>query len=128
MSDENIDVKVVVENHETDDQQDRVIEAYEENIETFIKKNEDYGGSFQKSAKIESVMRYGKIEEDNMADIVKKQIFIRGMLDKMTRFYKLSFMSGEKYVEGEGVDDTLLDLANYCIMLVSLLRYYSGEE
>lgn len=128
MSDENIDVKVVVENHETDDQQDRVIKAYEENIETFIKKNEDYGGSFQKSAKIESVMRYGKIEEDNMADIVKKQIFVRGMLDKMTRFYKLSFMSGEKYVEGEGVDDTLLDLANYCIMLVSLLRYYSGEE
>ena len=68
--------------------------------ETYIKKNHDYGDSFSKS-----------IEDFGPAAALVR------ISDK---YYRLSslFKSKEALVDDESVVDTLLDLANYCIMTV----------
>lgn len=118
-----ISVSISIEGHKLDDQQQRVVDLYEQNVATFIRKNENYGGSFEHSAEIESILKHGEIREDGMADIVARQIFVRGFLDKMSRFYQLQFGDQEDQV-GEEIQDTLLDLANYATMLASLLEKY----
>jgi len=65
---------------------------------TYIKKNHDYGNSFDQS-----------LDEDGL---IAAKVRIG---DKVRRINQL--MSGEKQmVDDESVVDTLLDLANYCIM------------
>lgn len=72
--------------------------------ETYVRKNNDYGDSFSEMFKelgiITAVTRIG---------------------DKYNRIKNL-VKNGEQMVKDESVTDTLLDMANYCIMTVIELR------
>jgi hypothetical protein len=69
-----------------------------EMVDTFVRKNHDYGNSFEESLN----------EEGIVAARVR-------MGDKWNRFKSLTNGNKAK-VNDESVRDTLLDLANYCIM------------
>ena len=71
--------------------------AYEENYQTFLKKNADYGNSFE-----ESLNEFGEV-----AGIVR-------IIDKCKRLVNLT--NNENNVL-ESKSDTLKDMANYCLML-----------
>ena len=71
--------------------------------DTYIKKNHDYGNSFDKS-----------MDEFGMTSAVIR------MNDKLERLKTLS--KKESMVKDESVQDTLLDLANYAIMTVMYLK------
>lgn len=123
-----ISVTIEVDGVEIDDVQKRVIDVYEETIETFIRKNIDYGSSFSDSAKVESILKYGEIRNEDLPEIVSRQIFVRGFLDKISRFYQLAFENDEAMVDDEALDDTLQDLGNYALMLCAELRNYSSRD
>lgn len=121
-SSDDVDVSLSV-NRELDGDQQAVIDAYEQNIETFIRKNENYNNSFVNSARIESLLRHGEVRDEEIGDIVARQIFVRGMLDKLSRFYTLQFTNETDRVD-EDVQDTLLDMGNYAVMLAAMLERY----
>lgn len=69
----------------------------EQMTSTYIRKNNDYGNAFA-----------------NLRNEIPNAILVR-LYDKYSRLKTL--MSGEKQmVNDESIDDTLLDLANYCIL------------
>ena len=70
--------------------------AYDENYQTFLKKNTDYGSSFE-----ESLNEFGEV-----AGIVR-------ISDKYRRLVNLT--KNENRVL-ESKSDTLKDMANYCLM------------
>lgn len=70
---------------------------------TYKAKNHDYGNSF-----------------DNTCDLFGITAAIVRMYDKMQRIITLSKTEG--YVKDERIEDTLLDLANYCIMTLMYLQ------
>ena len=72
-------------------------------LNTYIKKNHDYGNSFDKS-----------MDEFGMTSAIIR------MNDKLERLKTLS--KKESMVKDESVQDTLLDLANYAIMTVMYLK------
>ena len=76
--------------------------AYEENYEIFLKKNADYGSSFE-----ESLNEFGEV-----AGIVR-------ISDKYKRLVNLT--KNENNVL-ESKIDTLKDMANYCLMLAVCLE------
>ena len=78
---------------------------YEENYQTFLKKNTDYGSSFE-----ESLNEFGEV-----AGIVR-------ISDKYNRLVNLT--KNENNVL-ESKSDTLKDMANYCLMLAVWLE---GKE
>lgn len=121
---EDLSVAVTVDGYELDETQQSVVDLYEENIATFIQKNHDYGSSFVNSAKIESILKHGDVVDAELGPIIARQIFVRGFLDKLSRFYQLTLSDTEQAVDDESVIDTLLDLGNYAIMLASQLRRY----
>lgn len=74
---------------------------------TFKKKNADYGNSFHKSFE-----KFGPI-----AGVVR-------LSDKMSRIESL--INKDAQVKSESIEDTLLDMANYSIML--LIELYKNHE
>lgn len=70
--------------------------AYDENYQTFLKKNTDYGNSFE-----ESLNEFGDV-----AGIVR-------ISDKYKRLVNLT-KNENKVLESKS--DTLKDMANYCLM------------
>ena len=76
--------------------------AYEENYQTFLKKNTDYGSSFE-----ESLNEFGEV-----AGIVR-------ISDKYKRLVNLTKNENEVL---ESKADTLKDMANYCLMLAVWLE------
>ncbi len=76
--------------------------AYEENYQTFLKKNTDYGSSFE-----ESLNEFGEV-----AGIVR-------ISDKYKRLVNLA-KNENKVLESKA--DTLKDMANYCLMLAVWLE------
>ena len=76
--------------------------AYDENYQTFLKKNTDYGSSFE-----ESLNEFGEV-----AGIVR-------ISDKYKRLVNLT--KNENNVL-ESKSDTLKDMANYCLMLAVWLE------
>lgn len=118
-----IAVSIEVSGIELDEQQQRVIDMYEQNAATFIRKNINYGGSFENSAKLESIMRHGEVREEELFDIIAEQILVRGFYDKLSRFHQLQ-IQGEDDLVGEEVTDTLLDMANYATMLAAMQDKY----
>ena len=76
--------------------------AYDENYQTFLKKNTDYGSSFE-----ESLNEFGEV-----AGIVR-------ISDKYKRLVNLT--KNENNVL-ESKSDTLKDMANYCLMLAMWLE------
>lgn len=125
-SENGITVRLHVEGIELGEYPTKVIETYTENILTFIQKNKNYGNSFVTGAKIESMLKNGEVVDSDIPDFASRQIFVRGFLDKLSRFYQLQFEDETDEV-GEEVDDTLLDLGNYAIMLASILREHEDE-
>lgn len=130
MKDETVDIDVAisVDGVELDAQQSLVIDTYKDNIETFIQKNRDYGGSFENSAKLDSILRYGEVREDALFDIIAEQILVRGFYDKLSRFHQLQIQDNGGSVSGETIEDTLLDMGNYAIMLAAMRRKYDDDE
>ena len=122
-----LNVSINVEGIDIDEQQQRVLDVYQENMETFIRKNQDYGGSFETAPMIESILKNGSVQNEDMPELIARQMFVRGMLDKMSRFYQLAFENDGAMVEDESVEDTLMDMSNYALMLVSLFRKYNEE-
>ena len=76
--------------------------AYDENYQTFFKKNTDYGSSFE-----ESLDEFGEV-----AGIVR-------ISDKYRRLVNLT-KNENKVLESKA--DTLKDMANYCLMLAVWLE------
>lgn len=74
-------------------------------------KNEDYGDSFHKSHE-----KHGAI-----AALVR-------MDDKFQRVENLLLHSGKIKVQDEAIEDTLLDLANYAVMLIVELRREKADK
>lgn len=73
--------------------------------ETYRKKNADYGDSFKKS-----------MDEDGLL-VAKIRIG-----DKIRRIESLLKKGGEAQVKDERLQDTFLDLANYCVMTILWLK------
>ena len=121
-------VRVVVDGTDLTETEQHVVDTYAENIETFLRKNRDYGSSFLDSAKIESILKHGEVREDEMPEFIARQIFVRGFMDKVSRFYQLAFVNDGELVGDESVDDTLLDMANYATMLASQLRRFQEDR
>ena len=76
--------------------------AYDENYQTFLKKNADYGSSFE-----ESLEQFGEV-----AGIVR-------ISDKYNRLVNIT-KNENKVLESK--IDTLKDMANYCLMLAVWLE------
>lgn len=75
---------------------------------TYIRKNNDYGNAFA-----------------NLRNEIPNSILVR-LYDKYSRLKTL--MNGEKQmVNDESIDDTLLDLANYCILELIESKLERGE-
>lgn len=81
--------------------------AYDENYQTFLKKNTDYGNSFE-----ESLNEFGEV-----AGIVR-------ISDKYRRLVNLT-KNENKVLESKA--DTLKDMANYCLMLAVWLEGENDE-
>lgn len=74
-------------------------------IGTYSKKNADYGNAFEKS-----------MDEDGLL-VAKIRIG-----DKIRRINSLIKNNGEGQVKDERLEDTYLDLANYCVMTILWIR------
>lgn len=70
-------------------------------FDTYLKKNNDYGDSFGIS-----VRKYGLISA------------LTRISDKFNRIESLILKNEKEQVQDETISDTLLDLANYCIMTI----------
>lgn len=80
-------------------------EISQEQLDTYRKKNADYGNAFEKS-----------MDEDGIL-VAKIRIG-----DKIRRINSLIKNNGEGQVKDERLEDTYLDLANYCVMTVLWIR------
>jgi hypothetical protein len=80
-------------------------EISQEQLDTYRKKNADYGNAFEKS-----------MDEDGIL-VAKIRIG-----DKIRRINSLIKNGGEGQVKDERLEDTYLDLANYCVMTVLWIR------
>lgn len=58
---------------------------------------------------------------DNITALGLPGIFVR-MSDKMGRLYKMMWLNKGNDVKNEGLEDALMDLANYCIIALMLKR------
>lgn len=74
-------------------------------LDTYRKKNADYGNAFEKS-----------MDEDGLL-VAKIRIG-----DKIRRINSLIKNNGEGQVKDEKLEDTYLDLANYCVMTILWIR------
>lgn len=78
----------------------RFKELCDEALQTYIKKNQDYGDSFNKS-----------FQEFGLVSAVVR------ITDKMERIKSLC-KKKENLVKDESIIDTLKDMSNYCLMTV----------
>ena len=79
-------------------------------LKTFVAKNSDYGNSFEQSC-----------------DTFRTVAAVVRMNDKMNRINKLYNNTKIARVD-EKLEDTLLDLANYCILTVMYLKSHDKKE
>jgi hypothetical protein len=80
-------------------------------LNTYIKKNSDYGSSFD-----ELFDEYGM-----------DSVLIR-LKDKYNRLKSLTKPGQKQMVVDESMEDTLLDLANYCILTLVKIRKNKSQE
>lgn len=89
-------------------------ETFNKLLELTRKKNADYAGSGG-----DAFNNFTRIETIGVA--TTEQGFLTRMFDKFSRI--ISFMqNGELQVKDESVEDTLLDLANYCVLMAGYLK------
>lgn len=80
-------------------------------LDTYRKKNADYGNAFEKS-----------MDEDGIL-VAKIRIG-----DKIRRIQSLIHNGGEGQVKDERLEDTYLDLANYCVMTILWIRKQQSKS
>lgn len=80
-------------------------------LDTYRKKNADYGNAFEKS-----------MDEDGLL-VAKIRIG-----DKIRRINSLIKNNGEGQVKDEKLEDTYLDLANYCVMTILWIRKQQSNK
>lgn len=78
--------------------------------DTYKKKNSDYGNSVG-----DTYEKFGDIS------------FLTRITDKYNRILSLSSKGGVKEVKDESIEDTILDLANYCLLWL-VEREYAAQE
>ena len=89
-------------------------ETFNKLLELTRKKNADYAGNGG-----DAFNNFTRIEVIGVAST--EQGFLTRMFDKFSRI--ISFMqNGELQVKDESVEDTLLDLANYCVLMAGYLK------
>lgn len=86
----------------------RINQTTERMISIYRKKNADYGNSFDQS-----------LDEDGLL-VAKIRIG-----DKVRRFLSLTKEGVEVQVKEESISDTLLDLANYCVMTIVYMNNHT---
>jgi len=89
-------------------------------VETMKKKNADYAGSSGESA----FSNFQHVEGLGIA--TTEQGFLTRMTDKLCRISNLT--KAETQVKDESIQDTLLDLANYSLLLAAYLEWKSGPD
>jgi hypothetical protein len=111
-------------------------DIYEEALETYQKKNDDYGDSWKKVGVIKEIMNSDDIdvvEKDGSTVITvekrKKKLdsvedevvdgMLTRMLDKIVRINELKFFTDNRV--DENLDDSAGDLGNYAFMLKKYL-------
>jgi hypothetical protein len=83
-------------------------------IETTLRKNHDYtGGS------VDPFFNFTRVEAIGFA--TTEQGFLTRMYDKFARMTTFC-QKGVLQVKDESIEDTLLDLANYCILFAGYIR------
>lgn len=87
----------------------RINQTAERMISIYRKKNADYGNSFDQS-----------LDEDGLL-VAKIRIG-----DKVRRFLSLTKEGVEVQVKEESISDTLLDLANYCVMTIVYINNHQN--
>lgn len=93
-------------------------------VEITRKKNADYAGSGDDP--FSNFRQIGHLVQIESLDIVALG-FLTRISDKLSRIG--SFISnGELQVKDESVEDTLLDCANYCILMAGYLREKRDQE
>lgn len=80
--------------------------------EITAKKNHDYSSAADPFANFKTIESYGIGTEIG---------FITRMSDKLSRIANFA-RQGELKVKDESVEDTLLDLANYCLLMAGYLK------
>lgn len=89
-------------------------ETFNKIMEMTKRKNADYAGNGG-----DAFNNFTRIETIGIAST--EQGFMTRMFDKYSRI--ISFMqNGELQVKDESVEDTLLDLANYCVLMAGYLK------
>lgn len=78
------------------------------------KKNNDYTGSTD-----DPFFNFTRIESVGIAST--EQGFLTRMMDKVSRLITFS-QKGVLLVEDESIEDTLLDLSNYCILMAGYIK------
>lgn len=116
-----IGISLEVEGIEPTPTQQTVLDLYQGNAETFLRKDSDYGSSYIESAVRDCYLRHGEVTDDLLFEQVIEGLNTR-MLDKQSRFYNLMFDAEEAHVGGEALDDTLMDWANYGVMTAAQVR------
>lgn len=86
-------------------------EISQEQLDTYRQKNADYGNAFEKS-----------MDEDGIL-VAKIRIG-----DKIRRIQSLIHNGGEGQVKDERLEDTYLDLANYCVMTILWIRKQQSKS
>jgi hypothetical protein len=84
-------------------------------------KNSDYTG------KSDDPFKNFRICQTNGACTVEQGFVVR-MSDKLSRIISLTIDNNKQQVMDERVEDTLLDLANYCILLAGYLKEKQSQE
>lgn len=120
---DDISVDVTVDGIELDSNSQEIIDLYEQNIETYIRKNQDYSNSFVRSGAVQCVYN-GNVDDDALFEAIAEQMWVR-MLDKQSRTQQLLFDGEDALVDDEAVEDTLLDWANYAVMLAAQTRLHA---
>lgn len=80
-------------------------DTQKELTELYKKKNKDYGDSFN-----ESLNKYGLLPT------------VLRLTEKTKRLETLYLNNGSSSIKDENVDDTLKDIANYCIITLTWLK------
>lgn len=87
-----------------------ICEALNVMHDTFVLKNKKYGNSFEIS-----LDKYGIIAA------------LTRLSDKFNRIENL-ILSGDSGTDDESVVDTLIDMANYCVMTATYMKNSRGEN
>lgn len=89
-------------------------ETFEKLHEITKAKNADYSAGSD-----DAFANFKKVETMGIA--TTEQGFLTRMSDKMCRIISFT-KSGQLYVKDESVEDTLFDLANYCILMAGFIK------